>query len=59
MALFAHVTLFTAFYNFLRSHFSIENKPPIEIPTVLSLPHMSTKYGKILELSQEYCTVSA
>lgn len=55
----AHVTLFTAFYNFLRPHSSIEDKPPVEIPEVASLPHMPARWGKILELSQEYWSVSA
>lgn len=44
----AHVTLFTAFYNFLRPHSSIEDKSPVEIPEVASLPHMPARWKKCL-----------
>ncbi len=50
----AFVTLFVAYFNFLRPHSSLEKQVPALIPELDILPNMPAKWQKLLELSQEY-----
>lgn len=47
------VTLFVAYFNFLRPHSSLEQRVPSLVPELAKLPHMPAKWQKLLELSQE------
>lgn len=47
------VTLFTAYFNFLRPHSSLEQRVPSLVPELARLPHMPAKWQKLLELSQD------
>lgn len=47
-------TLFVAFFNFLRPHSALEKKVPVVIPELNDLPNMPAKWGKLLDLAQEY-----
>lgn len=50
----AFVTLFVANFNFLRPHSALEKRVPVIIPELEKLPHMPARWGKLIELSQEY-----
>jgi len=47
------VTLFVAYFNFLRPHSSLEKRVPALVPELDRLPNMPAKWQKLLELSQE------
>ncbi|WP_176717354.1 DDE-type integrase/transposase/recombinase [Vulcanibacillus modesticaldus] len=48
------VTLFVAYFNFLRPHAALEKRVPVVIPELASLPHMPARWSKLIELSQEF-----
>lgn len=50
----ASVTLFTAYYNFLRPHSSLEDECPVVVPELVNLPNMPARWTKLLQLSQNY-----
>lgn len=50
----SYVTLFTAYFNFLRPHASLENQVPVIIPELKKQPHMPARWTKLIELSQSY-----
>lgn len=47
------VTLFVAYFNFLRPHSALEKRAPALVPELAKLPNMPAKWQKLLELSQE------
>src|SRR5690625_6257480 len=49
----SHVTLFTAYFNFLRPHASLEYQMPVIIPELEKQPHMPARWTKLMELSQD------
>jgi len=50
----SYVTLFTAYFNFLRPHASLENQVPVIIPELKHQPHMPARWTKLIALSQEF-----
>jgi len=48
------VTLFVAYFNFLRPHSRLENKVPVPIPELNKLPHMPAKWLKLIAMSEDY-----
>lgn len=48
------LTLFVAYFNFLRPHSSLEGKVPVVLEELSSLPNMPARWLKLLELSEEY-----
>lgn len=48
------ITLFVAYFNFLRAHTSLEGKVPAQIPELEALPHMPARWLKLIKLSEEY-----
>jgi putative transposase len=50
----SYVTLFVAYFNFLRPHASLENKIPVVIPELEKQPHMPARWTKLIELSQGF-----
>ena len=50
----SYVTLFAAYFNFLRPHASLENQVPVVIPELKTLPHMPARWTKLIALSQEF-----
>lgn len=50
------VTLFTAYFNFLRPHASLESNVPVVIPALEKLPHMPARWTKLLALAQTNLT---
>lgn len=50
----SHVTLFTAYFNFLRPHASLEYQVPVLIPELEKQPHMPARWTKLIELSQDF-----
>src|SRR5690625_4552140 len=50
----SYVTLFTVYFNFLRPHATLENKVPVIIPELQQLPHMPSRWTKLIELSQDF-----
>ena len=50
----SHVTLFTAYFNFLRPHASLEYQVPVIIPELEKQPHMPARWTKLMELSQDF-----
>lgn len=51
----AHVTLFTAFFNFLRPHSSLEKKQvPVVLPELEKCVDMPQKWIKLLQMSDQF-----
>ena len=50
------VTLFTAYFNFLRPHDSLEGNIPVVIPELEKMPHMPARWTKLLALAQAELT---
>ena len=50
----AFVTLFVAYFNFLRPHSALEYSVPVVIPELAQLPNMPASWNKLIELSQDY-----
>lgn len=50
----SYVTLFTAYFNFLRPHASLEYQVPVVISELEKQPHMPARWTKLLELAQAY-----
>jgi hypothetical protein len=49
-----HITIFVAYYNFLRPHSYSYWKPINSIPELDSIPNMPAKWQKLIELSQQF-----
>src|SRR5690606_25145470 len=50
----SYVTLFVAYFNFLRPHASLEYQVPVVIPELEKLPNMPERWTRLIELSQDY-----
>ncbi|WP_456277313.1 DDE-type integrase/transposase/recombinase [Bacillus sp. AK128] len=50
----SYVTLFVAYFNFLRPHASLEGKVPVVNPELLGLPNMPARWTKLIELAQHW-----
>lgn len=48
------VTLFVAYFNFLRPHASLEGKVPVLIPELERLPNMPARWTKLIDLAQQW-----
>lgn len=48
---FALISLFVTYYNFLRPHMSLNNKPPVIIPELADISTIQGKWAKILSLA--------
>jgi len=46
------LTLFVAFFNFLRPHSALDKNVPVLIPDLLALPNMPAKWCKLIKLSE-------
>jgi transposase-like protein len=46
------VTLFVAYFNFLRPHSALENRVPVIIPELQDMPHMPARWTKLIDLAQ-------
>ena len=53
------VTLFVAYFNFLRPHSKLEGKVPVLIPELDSLPNMPAKWLRLIRLSEDFVKVKA
>lgn len=48
------VTLFVAYFNFLRPHAALEGKVPVVNQELLGLPTMPARWTKLIELAQQW-----
>jgi putative transposase len=48
------VTLFTAYFNFLRPHSALEGKVPVVLPELEKLPNMPERWTKLIDLAQTW-----
>jgi len=48
------VTLFVAYFNFLRPHSALDNKVPVLIPQLNDLPNMPAKWLMFIKMSEDY-----
>ena len=48
------VTLFVAYFNFLRPHAALEGKVPVLNPELLQLPNMPARWSKLIGLAQDW-----
>ncbi|MGV3487363.1 MAG: IS6 family transposase [Tuberibacillus sp.] len=48
------VTLFVAYFNFLRPHSALEGKVPVLIPGLKDLPNMPARWTKLIGLAQQW-----
>ena len=48
------VTLFVAYFNFLRPHAALEGRAPVMISELGKLPHMPARWTKLIALAQDY-----
>jgi len=59
MGAISKVTLFVAYFNFLRPHSGIEGKVPVVIPELEALPHMPAKWCELIHLSEKFAIANA
>ncbi|MBB6512560.1 hypothetical protein GGQ92_001346, partial [Gracilibacillus halotolerans] len=52
----SYVTLFVAYFNFLRPHASLENKVPVMIPELEKMPNMPERWTKLISMAQDFLT---
>ncbi|KYC94044.1 DDE-type integrase/transposase/recombinase [Heyndrickxia sporothermodurans] len=50
----SYVTLFVAYFNFLRPHASLEGKVPVVNPEISGLPTMPARWTKLIGLAQQW-----
>jgi len=50
----SYVTLFVAYFNFLRPHASLENKVPVMIPELEKMPNMPERWTKLISMAQDF-----
>ncbi|BAM47523.1 DDE-type integrase/transposase/recombinase [Amphibacillus xylanus] len=50
----SYVTLFVAYFNFLRPHASLENKVPVMIPELEMMPNMPERWTKLISMAQDF-----
>jgi transposase-like protein len=50
----SYVTLFVAYFNFLRPHSALEGKVPVVIPELKELPNMPARWAKLIGLAQQW-----
>jgi len=50
----SNVTLFVAYFNFLRPHSKLEGRVPVLVPELNSLPNMPAKWLKLIAMSEDY-----
>ena len=48
------VTLFVAYFNFLRPHAALEGKVPVPNPELQQLPNMPARWSKLIGLAQDW-----
>jgi transposase-like protein len=48
------VTLFAAYFNFLRPHSALEGKVPVILPELQTLPNMPERWTKLISLAQTW-----
>ncbi|PJW16815.1 DDE-type integrase/transposase/recombinase [Geobacillus sp. WSUCF-018B] len=48
------VTLFVAYFNFLRPHGALEGRVPVVIPELADLPHMPARWTKLIAMAQDF-----
>jgi transposase-like protein len=53
------VTLFVAYFNFLRPHAKLEGRVPVLIPELDELPNMPAKWLKLIKMSEDYIKANA
>lgn len=54
MGAISSVTLFVAYFNFLRPHSGIDKKIPAVIPELQALPHMPAKWCELIRLGEKF-----
>jgi transposase-like protein len=47
----ATTALFATFYNFLRPHMALRNRPPVELPELTQITTLQGRWNKILEMA--------
>lgn len=50
----SYVTLFVAYFNFLRPHASLEYEVPVTIPELEKMPNMPERWTKLITLAQDF-----
>lgn len=50
----AFVTLFVAYFNFLRPHSALEGKVPVVIPELEQIANMPARWTKLIDLAQQW-----
>lgn len=48
------VTLFVAYFHFLRPHGALEGRVPVVIPELADLPHMPARWTKLIAMAQDF-----
>ena len=59
MGAISKVTLFAAYFNFLRPHSGIDSQIPVAIPELEALPHMPAKWCGLIRLSERFAMEQA
>jgi transposase-like protein len=54
MGAISKVTLFAAYFNFLRPHSGIDSQIPVVIPELEALPHMPAKWCELIRLGEAF-----
>lgn len=49
-----YITLFVAYFNFLREHSALERRVPVVIPELESLPNMPARWARLIQMAQDW-----
>ena len=59
MGAISKVTLFAAYFNFLRPHSGIDSQIPVVIPELEAMPHMPAKWCELIRLGEKFAIDNA
>jgi hypothetical protein len=48
-----YITLFVAYFNFLREHSALNRKVPVVIPELETLPNMPARWARLIQMAQD------
>jgi len=55
----SYVSVFTAYFNFLKTHQSLNNKVPVQLPELEKLPTMPARWCKLIQIAEDFCISQA
>ncbi len=55
----SYVSVFTAYFNFLKTHQSLNNKVSVPLSELEKLPTMPARWCKLIQITEDFCIKQA